>query len=784
MKYPARFIYETNREQSMKEHSVNVSKICRESMAHIGLGCLGELTGIIHDAGKLKKSFIEYMGKNDKSLRGSISHSDAGAEYLYHSFYKCTLDPVEKLTAQLIINSVYCHHGRLYDCITPEGENKFEKKMKNHSDCGYKEIMNVFFNEILSEGDIQNLFYKSCEEMKKVLPTVSSFNFFGLGMIQKLLYSSLIDADRYDAFCFETEYKSDYLKEIPQWKNAADNMEMTISKFKSADTEIDKMRCMISDKCFEAANRGEGLYTLSVPTGSGKTLSSLRFALNFAKKNNKKHIFYVIPYTTILDQTASEVRKICGDDMVLEHHSGIVFEDDDKLQTYQLLTQRWNSPIILTTIVQFMNALYSGKSACARRMNSLCNSVIIIDEVQFVPRRLIHLFTEAINFLHEVCKSTVLLCTATQPDFGSLENHPLRLNRDSDLAAGIPELNDVFKRNEVVNLYSNRGMTFQEITDLAEKQLKDKNSVLIIMNKIGEAKTIYDLINCGCEKIYISSKKCGAQRKELIEYIKNRTSEIAAVEVDVSEKLIIVSTQMVEAGVDFSCGCVIRAAAGVDSIAQAAGRCNRNGEINELCKVFMVNVEDEDLSRLEDIRRAKRCTEALLSRDRDIDLLSKEAVKKYYSEYLKNESSNLDDKDYIVGNTTMMEMLSENTKYVTEYVGVNGFEELPSVVQSFETAGKMFRVIDNNTYTVVVPYKDGKKYLKTLNGSADICTKYDVIRKCSKYSVNLYQYEIDKLKERNALYFIEDVGVWALAEGFYSEEYGVVPDGDQELLEF
>ncbi len=780
MEYPARLIPETMREQSMREHSENVAEICAEKMAPIGLESLGRLTGLIHDAGKLSEDFVQYLRQNDKNLRGSVNHSDAAAEYIYHTFYKTGADAWERLTAQLVIDSVYCHHGRLFDCITAEYKNNFEDKMKKHSDCGYAEKMSVFFREVSSEKEITALFRKSCAEIKAIWNKISPFKSFGTAMLQRLLYSALIDADRYDAFCFEAGIAPSAAGKPVNWEIAAESMERLMDGFKPAKTEINKVRNMISEKCLDAANRGDGIYTLSVPTGSGKTLASLRFALNLAKKSNKKHIIYAVPYTTILDQTAAEVREICGGETVLVHHSGIVKEDGEENAAYRLLTQRWDSPVILTTTVQLMNAIYCGKSASARRMSALCDSVVIVDEAQSVPRRLVCLFTEAVNFLHEVCKTTVLLCTATQPDFCLLKSHPLRFSDNRELAAGIPRLKEIFKRNEVENLYTPQGMSLEEIAALAEKQLETENSVLVIMNKVGEARKIYELISRDCEKIYLSSKKCGAHRKLLIDRIKKRTAELAAADTEAAKKLIVVSTQLVEAGVDFSFGCVIRAAAGTDSLVQAAGRCNRNGEIGRLCKVYTVNVANEDLSMLKDIQFSKRCTEAVISRNKDIDLLSEEAVSKYYAEYFKADGSSLDEMEYVVKKykTTIMDMLSANSVFVRNYRGVNGNAERPPLCQAFETAGKEFKVIDDASRTVLVPYGKGKEYIEVLNGTASLREKYDVIRKCGEYGVNLYPYETARLAD--AIFLIEDVGVYALSDGNYSEEYGLETDLPRE----
>ncbi len=332
---------------------------------------------------------------------------------------------------------------------------------------------------------------------------------------------------------------------------------------------------------------------------------------------------------------------------------------------------------------------------------------------------------------------------------------------------------------KAVNLYTDKGMALEEIARLAEKQLDTVNSVLIVMNKVSQARGIYDLIDCGCEKVYLSTKKCGAHRLETIEYIKKRTEQLCKNKS--SDKLIVVSTQLVEAGVDFSFECAIRAIAGVNSIAQIAGRCNRNGEYDKICKVFLVNVANEDLSKLTDIRKAKNSTKTLLSRDKNTDLLSADAVKKYYGVHFNVESGESDETesdkrdymDYITDDkNTIMDLLSVNKEYVRQYARMSLKAELPMLCQAFETAGRKFRVIDNETQPVIVPYGEGRKYIERLTGDADIREKMDIVRRCSRYSVNLYGWELEKLKD-NALYFVDDIGVWILKNEHYSEEYGI-----------
>lgn len=769
-----------SRIQYIEEHSRNVAKICSDIMGRIGLPSIGETGSELHDSGKCGGKFQNYI--NVGGIRGSVNHSAVGAEFVYHRYYLNAKSIEEKILAQLIVMVVYSHHGFLFDCLDPTtAENVFEQKMKEHSNCNYEEIMQVFFENVISESEIDELFAKAVEELKVLLKRIKKTR-YNVGMILKFSYSALIDSDRFDAYCYEAGIIP-LPPEAPDWKTMAENLEKRISQFK-ADTPINKARAYISDKCLEASDNPLGIYRLSVPTGGGKTLSSLRFALNFAKKNGCSHVFYVIPYTTIIDQTAAEVCSICGKENVTVHHSGIIPEEETE-NIYRLLTERWSSPVILTTSVQFMNALYSGKSACARRMNALCNSVIIVDEVQALPKKTVSLFTSAINFLSSCCKSTVLLCTATPPRL-EIASYPVTA---AEIAPLNEEMKKPFVRTHAVNLCLEKEMTTREISELALTQLKQENSVLVIMNTVSTARAVYNYAKESqtCKMIFLSSKKCGEHKREHIDFIKAYTQKIKNKNIDETERLLVVSTQLVEAGVDFSCGCVIRAEAGMDSAAQAAGRCNRNGELDHICNVFMVRCADEKLDMLPEIENSKECAHAVFtdSHGEITDFLSERAQNNYYAKYFRTSDNEFDEKEYIIklsnGNrTTLMELLGNNTNTVSNYRRMDG-KDMP-FMQSFNTAGKAFRMIESNTSPVIVPYEDGAEYIKIICGSGDFKQKADALKKCSAYTVNLFDHEIKALS--NALITVEELGVTVLAEGYYNEEYGVVTNGGQPFLNY
>ncbi len=774
MNYIARRCKSSERTQSIRAHLKDSAEIAAERLKCAGLECVGRFTVLAHDVGKFSDEFGNYLLRGDSSQRGSVNHSAAGALYIYHHYYEPAYkkgDGVRVLTAQIAVNAIYCHHMRMYDCISPRAENVFINRMESKEECGYEELMGEFFRTVMDRDEYDSLFERSCKEIEKIYKSAKRFDSFTRGMIQRLVHSALIDADRYDAYCFEADEKPAE-ESIPDWEMMNKSLKDKLASFE-VKRPIDIMRKYISDECGAASGRGGGVYRLSVPTGAGKTLSSLRFALGAAR--DKRHVFYIVPYTTILDQTYEEFSKICGDNNVMEHHSGIVVEDDDI--RHQIYTERWTAPVILTTFVQFMNSLYAGKTACVRRMAALCDSVLIFDEVQSMQREVVNLFNEAVNFLVSVCRCTVLLCTATQPVLETLKNHPLQLAENCDIVTrNDEEYKSVFKRNNAVNMRSNDGMSCEEIADFACGLLGSNRSVLVVMNTVSEARRVYDNMDGDFRKIYLSTDKCRATRMKDIEEIRTHTRKLC--EGDSDERLAVISTQLVEAGVDISFECAIRAQAGLDNLVQTAGRCGRNGEFGHICDVYSVNVRNESLKYLPDIERAKRCFDRVLDR-KDGDMFADEMVREYYKEYYRTDDKQLDPMDYICDKTTIMEMLSDNKKYVRD---MTDRRALPVLRQAFETAGRNFSVIKAETESVIVPCdREAKEYISMIRGGT-VKERADALKRCGKYTVNIFGYKLDKLRRMNAVYFEEEAGVWILEDGFYNDEYGVITDGESKFL--
>ncbi len=781
----------TLKEQSVKEHLYNVSKMSMEYGAKISLNATASLIGMLHDMGKETKKFDAYiyyssMNPNDKSLRGSIDHSTAGAKFIYDNFYNTT-DPYQRFTAQLISLAICSHHGGLIDCLDLKGIDKYADRMNTDKDIYYDEALSNFKLECMEIACINDLFNRSKEEIKAILIKINKidnlarFGQFAAGLLEKYLFSCVIDADRYDTYSFmENREPQQSIDKLALWNNLADILETKLDDYPKL-SKIDLLREEISMACKNFAKNKPGIYQLSVPTGGGKTLSSLRYAINHAKEFNKDRIFYIIPFTTIIDQNAKEIKDILErEDIILEHHSNLIIDNDQ--EEYKLLTERWDSPIILTTMVQFLDTLFDGGTQGVRRMHNLANSVIIFDEIQAIPIKCINMFNSAINFLSYICNATIVLCTATQPLL-STTKMPLKLSGNPNMISDIHKKFEQFKRVNLIDKSVVGGYDANSIKDFVLTAMDKVESVLIILNTKGSAKAVFNELkeantNLSKEKQYgifhLSTNMCPSHRMKILQDMKKRLGH---------ERVICISTQLIEAGVNISFECVVRSLAGLDSIAQAAGRCNRHGE-KPCGNVYIVNMEGENINKLVDIKEGQECTRRILHEFKedpnifDNDLLSPKVMEIYYKYYFYDRSNEM---DYTLpkpdNDKSMYDLLSQNNEADNAYIGRNGYKSKLTLKQAFKTAGDNFQVIDQNTTGVIVPYGEGEDLITLINGECNLKELKWYLKKAQQFSVNLFEIDKRKLEEKGGIIRLKDGAVLALRDEFYREDVGVAFEG-------
>lgn len=421
------------RTQRLQDHLVAVSQAAQKSCAAIGLGSAGSAIGLLHDLGKYSRDFQRYLrlmalnqDTEDAELgRGKIDHSTAGAQTLWNSLR--SRGRADAVAGEILALCVASHHSGLIDCIAPSGADNLSRRMhKADSDSHHDEawgsaeqLVRSLNDQRLNDpdlvGDLRSVIARICE-----LDSSETIRRFKIGLLVRFLFSCLVDADRTDTadFCKPAAAVLRQHGHYKKWPALRDLLERELRGF-SADTKINQLRREVGEFCLSASDRAKGIFTLTVPTGGGKTLASLRFALNHAAKWQMDRIIYVSPYTSIIDQNADVVRKILepgGSEfgsVVLEHHSNLTPEK----QTWQskVLSENWDAPVVFTTAVQVLEALFGSGTRAVRRMHQMGNSVLIFDEIQTLPVRCVHLFNNAVNFLVERCGTSVVLCTATQP---------------------------------------------------------------------------------------------------------------------------------------------------------------------------------------------------------------------------------------------------------------------------------------------------------------------------------------------------------------------------------
>lgn len=686
------------------------------------------------------------------------------------------------------------HHSGLIDCLRTDnngtGDSYSKRLSKDDKKTHLKEcIKNVDahilerIKTILADKLLIKPFEEKCREIVRKSPGKNPMSMvpqFQLGLLVRFLFSALIDGDRQDTVDSKQPKAKKYRQQgdYQSWQELIERLENKYKTFESQN-RVDEIRQQISIHCRDAAERPQGLFTLTVPTGGGKTLASLRFALKHAEKHKMDRIIYVIPYTSIIDQNAQVVREIlepkeCAKDqgkIVLEHHSNI--GADVQSWKEKLLTENWDAPIIFTTMVQLLEALFGAGTRGARRMHQLAKAIIIFDEIQTLPVKCVHLFNNAINFLVDHCGSTVVLCTATQPLLGTVDEKKgaLKLSKENEL---MPNVDKLFKDLKRVNIYDRRkssGWTCTEIAALAVEQVKQGGSCLVVVNMKKTARNIFtEAQNNGFEIYHLSTGMCPAHRKQILSTIRRK--------LDNKEPLLCVSTQLIEAGVDISFRSVIRMLAGLDSIAQAAGRCNRNGG-PEIGNVFVVNPAEENLEHLEDIAAGKEKSNRVLddykfdSSKYDCDIIGPKMLDWYYQNYFYQQKGEM---AYRVSakmcgrDDTLLEILSTNAlALVREDLKKNFLR------QSFMTAAKLFKSIDAPTRSVIVKYdQEGSKLVAQLCSAFEVEKQYALIKKAQQYSVNLFPHEFEKLAKQNAMYRVQEgTEIFYLDSQYYSKIAGL-----------
>lgn len=797
----ARFRLKDYKTQSLEEHLLGVKELAEKYGAKLELKHLCGLAGVLHDLGKYSNEFKNYIldiieNPDNPPKRGSVDHSTAGGKFI-HEILQDTEDQYEKLLSDIVGNVIISHHSYLHDYLNQNLQSDYLKRVQEKEVVEFSRIKELFFENVMNEHELKNYIDNAKKELINFL-SIESGNDYPrrIMFLIKYIFSVLIDADRTNSRLFEDDEVIKDIKVNILFSEYYKRFKGKLAEFslnEESNHPINQLRMEMSNQCEAFANIPSGIYTLSIPTGGGKTLASLRYALKHALNYNKERIVYVVPYTTIIEQNVSEVRKILQDyDNILEHHSNIIDDhhvNEESNEAYSIDYQKlilakdnWDSPIIFTTMVQFLDVFYAYGTRNIRRLHNLMNSVIIFDEVQKVPVKCISLFNHSLNFLKKYGNSSIILCTATQPAL-SYVKHKLDINPNAEIIKNIDNVIDKFKRVNIVDLATDSKMTRTELVSFIENKINYVNDILIILNTKTAVRNLYEelkKLKFDIPLYHLSTSMCASHRTNVLNQIKNHLRN--------NEKVICVSTQLIEAGVDISFDCVIRSLAGLDSIAQAAGRCNRHGE-KHIRDVYVIDYQDENLSKLKEIRIGKNISKNLLI---DIaenkiahggSILSLQAMERYFKEYYQELESDLDYPIKGINETMIQLLMAEvvDNNYLLEYKAkYNKFPNL-SVANSYRTAAKNFTVIDDATTSVIVPYGEGKEIIAELNSAKQLEDLSNIFRKAQQFTVNLYEQEFKTLENNESLTTLFNDRVYALKEGAYDNEYGVNFEGDSMM---
>lgn len=784
-------------EQKLLDHLNEVGELASIFAEKINVGNAGRLIGLLHDFGKFSQQFQAYLksatglvnpDEDDyiefSEMKGKIDHSTAGAQLIWQKLH--AWGKPGHLVSQILSLCIASHHSGLINCLDPDGTNTFLKRMEKPDDKSYYSECLQNMPKALRD-QIECCINK--QFMADIVGQLEKFKFghdnsphsflilaFNLGFFTRFLFSCLIDADRINSADFEVPENANHrVNKAPDWRIAIIRAENYFYGLKG-DKPIDVIRREISNNCLRRASDETGVYSLTVPTGGGKTYASLRFALHHAEKHKLDRIIYIIPYTSIIEQNAEAIRKIVEhetDDRpwVLEHHSNL--EPEQQTWHSKLVSDNWDSPIVLTTMVQFLEVLFAGGTRGARRMHQLANSILIFDEIQTLPVNCTHLFCNAINYLTDHCYSTAVMCTATQPLLNALkapEKGQLNIPDGNELVTNVAKLFESLKRVRLDSKIKPGGWSVEEISVLVFAEYHQKGNCLVIVNTKDWAANLYQKllprIRAG-ELFYLSTNLCPRHRKAMLTRIKRR--------LDKGWPVLCVSTQLIEAGVDIDFASVIRFLAGLDSIAQASGRCNRNG-LRENSVVYIVNPKDENINMLTDIKIGREKAMRVLD-EGFTDLLAPEAIRQYFNYYFFDRVDEMAypvSKNIVGRDDNLLNLLSLNDKNGGRNTA--GIRDL--LKQSFMTAGKAFKTIDSPTQGVIVPY--GPRGRKLINELCSVAKEFDsrryrrLLRRAQRYSVNVFPGTWKKLVDQNAVHEIRHgEGIYFLDERYYSKEFGL-----------
>ena len=716
---PIAHITEDGKCQTLRDHSLGTATKAAKMASSFGSAQWGYLAGLWHDLGKSSyefQSYIRSVGGIDAHIEGKhgrVDHSTAGALYAIREF---------NVVGRILAYTIAGHHAGLPDWEADKiGRASLKLRLKN------KELLISALENGLP-SDMKN----------RSLPSERPLG-VACALWIRLLFSCLVDSDFLDT---ETFLKPDKAVTRGSYQNLSIMLTLFTDYMKkkqdgALNTKVNRVRANILARCIAKASSPPGIYTLTVPTGGGKTLSSMAFALHHAVINNKERIIYVIPYTSIIEQTADQFRQIFGES-VIEHHSNLDVSDEtkDNART-RLASENWDAPIIVTTTVQFFESLFASRPSRCRKLHNIVNSVVILDEVQLLPPQYLKPILHVLRELQKNFGVTLLLSSATQPALGPQQGPNFKFEGLPNMEEIVENPSGIYNQLKRVEIHIPHNLDEPKSwVDLAS-ELSQHTSVLCIVNRRDDCRTLWEMMPEGT--FHLSALMCGEHRSARISEIKQRLKD--------GKSTRVVSTQLVEAGVDVDFPVVYRALAGLDSLAQASGRCNREGLWDKGSVVVFVPPSKIPAGYL---RQAAEIGRRHLSEDSG-DVLSPDRFRRFFEEFYWLQGERLDRQKIL-----------------------NDLRMSRDFRCGFRSAAMKFHLIDESQQgSVIVGYRGGSDLIEQLK---HIGPERWLMRKLQRYVVNLPIHLHKKLLIEGAILEVHP-GIYVQGHGaLYRDDIGFCPD--------
>ena len=753
---------DSNKWHGLKEHLSKVAKLAEISANKLQAGKLGYYAGLWHDLGKYNPDFQEYLKQCHGDTVSGIKKKRRGPNHkTYGAILANELCPI-------LAPIIQGHHGGLPDSATLEQDVDLEYLYNNNPEFAnsYQSVVEI------AKNDLGNL--EPNQDLDELIEQIVPEEILSQEIFYRMLFSCLIDADHLDAEAhFEqdnsnarTRYKAQH-KSIPELWNLFDTKRIEYlskpTKTKNKNQEVQEIRDEIYQTCIDAALNQPGVFRLAVPTGGGKTLSGLAFALQHAalNKNNLQRVIVAVPYTSIIEQTVNVYRDILGIEQILEHHSAVkndlVSSDPNVKQSQvqaKLATQNWDAPLIVTTTVQLFESLFSNRPGKCRKLHNLVGSVIILDEVQTLPIKLLQPIVKMLEELVERYHVSVVLCTATQPALEGIDKYFEGFKSIQDIIP-VDRSRELFQQLKRVryntdSIYNQDKWSWEQLSN----SLKSHNQVLAILNTRKDALKVLDSLEVKSslyisieqpeaaildaiqrsQILHISTLLCGEHRRTVLAEVRRRLTA--------KEDCILVSTQVVEAGVDIDFPTVYRSIGPLDRIVQAAGRCNREGnELAENSQVIIFELaEGSTPGKGTEYKQATDETRSLLEADPNFTFDDPRIFENYFRSLYQTRDK-----------TTEKKIADERE------------------LHNFKTVAKLFKLIDDKSTPVVIPYnQEVEDILREIERRGLWSSDFP---KLQPYIVSIPEWELQQAKRNKQIKAVDDLFV--LETGIYHPIRGI-----------